>query len=159
MYIRSYDTGHSFDPIFMKFTWLVRAHSRVDPSIFGNNRPNKSHIWGKMCPQNQFFGFKSDGMYGSFWGKNLKTVFLYFVPHLPKKRLYSFLSSDHPVPQKWCRHPKIIFRLYFGKYCLYRKSCHIKNIQNVDVNKKKVILIFVPGSPSPQNGHALPQMG
>ncbi len=25
--IRSYDTGRSFDPIFMKFTWLVRVHS------------------------------------------------------------------------------------------------------------------------------------
>ncbi len=40
--IRSYDTGRSFDPIFMKFTWLVRVHSWVNPIVFGNNRSNRT---------------------------------------------------------------------------------------------------------------------
>ncbi len=41
-----------------------------------------------------------------------------------KKKLYLFLSSDPPpFPQKWWHPPKIIFRLYFGKYCFFRKSC------------------------------------
>ncbi len=40
--IRSYDTGRSFEPIFMKFTWLVRVHSWVNPIIFRNNRLNKT---------------------------------------------------------------------------------------------------------------------
>ncbi len=40
--MRSYDTGRSFEPIFMKFTWLVRVHSWVNPIVFGNNRPNRT---------------------------------------------------------------------------------------------------------------------
>ncbi len=56
------DTGLSFDPMFMKFTWLVRVHSWVNSIVFGNNRHNRTTDMGKMCPQNQFFAFKSDGM-------------------------------------------------------------------------------------------------
>ncbi len=54
------DTGCSFDPIFMKFTWLVRVHSWGNPIVFGNNRHNRTTYMGKMCPENQFFGFQSD---------------------------------------------------------------------------------------------------
>ncbi len=61
--IRSYDTGRSFDPIFMKFTWLVRVHSGVNPIVFGNNRPNRTTYMGKNVPQNQFFGLKSDEVF------------------------------------------------------------------------------------------------
>ncbi len=46
-YIRSYDAGRSFDPIFMKFTWLVRVHSWVSPIVFGNNRPNRTTDMGE----------------------------------------------------------------------------------------------------------------
>ncbi len=88
--IRSYDIGHSFHPIFMKFTWLVRVYSSIGPI--------EPQIREEMCPQNQFFGFKSNSM-GVFEKKTSK---LYLVPHLPKKkRLYLFLSSDPPFPQKW----------------------------------------------------------
>ncbi len=48
--IRSCDTGHSFDPIFMKFTWLVRVHSRVNPIVFGNNRPDRTTDMGENVP-------------------------------------------------------------------------------------------------------------
>ncbi len=67
--IRSYDTGRIFEPIFMKFTWLVRIHSWVNPIVFGNNRSNRTTYMGKNVPQNQVFGFKSDGM-GFFEKKN-----------------------------------------------------------------------------------------
>ncbi len=53
--IRSYDTGRSFDPIFMKFTWLVRVHSKVDPIVFGNNRPNRTTDMGKNVPPKPVF--------------------------------------------------------------------------------------------------------
>ncbi len=56
--IRGYDTGPSFDPIFMKFTWLVRVHSWVNPILLETIGPIEPQIWGKMCPQNRFFGFK-----------------------------------------------------------------------------------------------------
>ncbi len=29
-----HDTGRSFEPIFMKFTWLVRVHPWVIPIVF-----------------------------------------------------------------------------------------------------------------------------
>ncbi len=45
--IRSYDIGRSFDPIFMKFTWLVRVHSWVNSIVFGNNRPNRTTDMGE----------------------------------------------------------------------------------------------------------------
>ncbi len=60
--IRSYDTGRTFEPIFMKFTWLVRVHSWVSPIVFGNNWPDRTIDMGENVPQNQFFGFKSDSL-------------------------------------------------------------------------------------------------
>ncbi len=51
--IRSYDTGRSFDPMFMKFTWLVRGHSWVKPIVFGNNRSNRTTDMGENVPPKQ----------------------------------------------------------------------------------------------------------
>ncbi len=59
--VRSYDTSRSFELIFMKFTRLVRVHPWVNPIVFGNNQPNRTTDMGENVPQNQFFGFKSDG--------------------------------------------------------------------------------------------------
>ncbi len=53
--IRSYDTGRSSDPIFMKFTWLVRIHSCVNPIVFGNNRPNRTTDMGENVPPKPVF--------------------------------------------------------------------------------------------------------
>ncbi len=50
IYISSYDTGRSFDPIFLKFTWLVRVQSWVNPMVFGNNRPNRTTDMGENVP-------------------------------------------------------------------------------------------------------------
>ncbi len=59
-FIRSYNTVRSFESIFMKFTRLVGVHSWMNPIVFGNNRSSRTTDMGKMCPRNQFFGFKSD---------------------------------------------------------------------------------------------------
>ncbi len=97
VYIRSYNTGRSFDPIFMKFIWLVRVRSWVNPVVFGNNPPNGTTYMGENLPQNQFFGFKSDGM-GVFEKKtkNLKTVF--GTPFTKKKVIFIFVVRDTPPP-------------------------------------------------------------
>ncbi len=38
----THDTGRSFEPIFMKFTRLMRVHPRVNPIVYGNNRSNRT---------------------------------------------------------------------------------------------------------------------
>ncbi len=54
--IRSYDTCRSFDPIFMKFTWLVRAPSWVNHFVFGNNLPSRTTYMGENMPPKPVFG-------------------------------------------------------------------------------------------------------
>ncbi len=53
--IGSYDTGRSFEPIFTKFTSLVRVHSWMNPIIFGNNRPNRTTDMGENVPSKPVF--------------------------------------------------------------------------------------------------------
>ncbi len=40
--IRTHDTGHSFQPIFIKFTRFVRVRTWVNPTVFGYNRPSRT---------------------------------------------------------------------------------------------------------------------
>ncbi len=53
--IRSYDTGRSFDLIFMKFTWLAQVHSWVNRIVFGNNRSNRTTDIGENVPSKPVF--------------------------------------------------------------------------------------------------------
>ncbi len=63
MCIRTHNTGRRFEPIFMKFTWLLRVHSWANPIVFGNNRSNRTTDMGKnVSAKPVFFRFKSDGM-------------------------------------------------------------------------------------------------
>ncbi len=62
IYIRSYDISRGFDQTFMKFTWLVRVYSWVNPIVFGNNGPNRTTYMGENVPPKQVFRFKSDDM-------------------------------------------------------------------------------------------------
>ncbi len=71
----AYYTGHSFEQIFMKFTWSVRVHLRLNPIVFGNNRTNRTTHKGKNVPPKQVFWF-SFIPYGVFCGKKFLTVFL-----------------------------------------------------------------------------------
>ncbi len=129
--IKTHDTGCSFGPIFMKFTWLVRVHPWVNPTAFGNNWPNKTTDMENVPPKTSFLGLSQTVR--CFWGKKWK---LYSVPHFPKKRLYSLLSSNVPFPQKWsCPHPQ-------KSQCL----------------QERLYWFLSPDAPSPQNGHVLPQI-
>ncbi len=139
----------------MKFMRLVRVYLWVSPFVFGNNRPNRTADMGENVPQKPFFGFKSDGM-RFFQGKTFKR---YSVSHFPYKRLYSFLSSDGPVPSKIIMPPRIIFRGYSGKYSFFsRKNCRMKNIQNFNTYKKGYTNFCRQMPPSPENSYVLPQM-
>ncbi len=53
--IRTHDIGRSFEPIFMKFTRLVRVHLWVSPIICGNNRPNGTTDMGENVPPKPVF--------------------------------------------------------------------------------------------------------
>ncbi len=106
--IWNYGTGRSFEPIFINsHGWCGSTHgwSLLFLEIIG---PTGPRMWGKMCPQNQFFGFKSDGM--GVFEKKLKNCIWYPIF---QKKLYSFLSSDAPSPRKGSCPPTIIFRCYF----------------------------------------------
>ncbi len=89
--IRMHDTSRSFEPIFMKFIWLVRVHPWVFLEIIDQTEP---WIWVKMCPKTSFSGL-SQTVWVFFVEKTWK---LYSVPHFPKIMLYSFLSSDALFP-------------------------------------------------------------
>ncbi len=71
----------------MKFTWLVRVHSSVNPMVFGNSRSNGTTDMGENVTRKPVSGFKSDGMV-FFEEKNLKTVF--GTSSLPKKGYIHF---------------------------------------------------------------------
>ncbi len=100
--IRSYDTGRSFDLIFMKFVWLVRVHSWVNSIVFGNNRLNRTTDMGKCTPKTSFSGLKQ-----TVWGflrKKLKNCIWY--PIYQKKGYIHFCCptphslKNGDVPQK-----------------------------------------------------------
>ncbi len=110
----TYDTGHSFEPIFMKFAWFVWVHPWVNPIVFENSRPDTTTGRVENVAPNRLSAFFQ--LEWVFLRKNLKTV---FGSPSPLKRLYSFLSSDPPFPQKWSCPQKIIFRRYFGKILLF----------------------------------------
>ncbi len=45
-----HDTDCSFEPILMKFTWLMRVHTWVNTIFLETIGPTEPPIWGKMCP-------------------------------------------------------------------------------------------------------------
>ncbi len=112
--------------------------------VIGNNWPKKTTDIGKMCPQNQFFGFKSEMVYG-FWRKNLKTV---FTPFSTKK---GNIHSWRAIPSKIVMPPNIICHSYFGKYCFFRQNQYMKSIQNVNAYKKGYVDFCRQMLYSPQN--------
>ncbi len=109
----------SFLAIFRN-AWLVRVHPWVNTIFFLETiGPIELQIGGKMCSQNQFFGFESDGM--GFLGESLKTLFGASFP--PPERLNSILSYKVPFPQKRSRPTKMFFSCFLGKFCFLRKNC------------------------------------
>ncbi len=82
-----------------------------------------NHRYGEKCaPKTSFSGLSQ--MVQGFLRKKLKNCICYPI-YQKKERLHSFLSSDPRSLKNGDAPPKkkIIFRLYFGKYCFFRKSC------------------------------------
>ncbi len=67
------------------------------------------HIWGKMCPQNQFFGFQSDGM--GFFEKKLKNCIWH--PIYKKKKVIFIFVVRPPRSLKNGDTPNNNFSLIF----------------------------------------------
>ncbi len=109
--ISSYDTNHSFEPIFMNFTQLVLVHSWVNCIVFGNNRPNRTTDMGGKCAPKTCFSCLSQ-MVWSFLKKKLKNCIWYPISKKKKKKLHSFLL---PTPHflKNSHAPKNNFSLLF----------------------------------------------
>ncbi len=80
-------------------------------------------------------------------------------PISQRKRLYLFLSSDAPLPQKWSCPPKIISRCCFEKYCFFFKKIVKWEILKTSTPTKKVILIFVARRPLPSKRSCPPTNG
>ncbi len=108
--IRTQDTGCSFEPIFTKFTLLVRIYSRINPTVTGKNQHNGT--------TQIFFLFNSDKM-TSVKKNALKQ---YSEPHFPQKGLFNFIV-ECPFPTKMIMPLKTIFHSYFIKYCFFRRTC------------------------------------
>ncbi len=99
---------------------------------------------GENVPPKPVFPVLSQTVQG-FLRKKLKTVF--GTPFPPQKG-YIHFCRVMPGPSN-SYAPKIIFRCYFRKYCFFRKSCEIKNIQNVNAYKKDYIDFCRQTTPSP----------
>ncbi len=125
-------------------------------------RPIEPLIWGKCAPKNGFLAFIQLVLWGFFEKKISKS---YSVPHFPKKRLPSFLSSDTLLPKNWLSQTpsppprqKNYFSQLFWKILFFLLNCCMKNIQNL-ISDKKIYIDFCHHTPtSPQNGHVLPQV-
>ncbi len=112
----NYDTGRSFDPIFMKFTWLVWVHSWVNSIVFGNNWPNRTTYMGENVPPKTSFSGLSQTVW-DFLRKKLKTIF--GTPFTKKKVTLIFVVWP-PVPSKMVRgETKSSLRVCFGKDCFF----------------------------------------
>ncbi len=91
IHTRTHNTGRSFEPIFLKFTWLAWVHPWVNPIVFGKNRPNRTTDWKKMLPQKPVF-WVSVRRYEVFQRKNLKII---FDIKFPRQKIIKKYSASH----------------------------------------------------------------
>ncbi len=110
-----HDTGRSFEPIFMKFTWLMRVHTWVNSIFFGNNQSNRTtDIWENVPPKLVFW--LSFIRYGGF-SKKFQNRTWYPISH---RKGYVYFCRPTPHSLKNGHAPqKIIFHCYFGKYSCF----------------------------------------
>ncbi len=106
-----HDTGRSFEPIFMKFTQLVRVHTWVNfkKKKKKNNRSNRTTDMGEDMPLKLVFWF-SFSQYGAFWWKNFKVVL--GTPFPIEKVIFIFVVQ-HPITWKSGHAPKNYFSQLF----------------------------------------------
>ncbi len=121
-----HDTGRSFEPIFTKFTWLVRVHIWANLMFFGNNWSNRTTDIRKNVPP-ELVLWLSFSQYGVFGGKNFKAVF--GIPFPTEKVIYIFVVR-HPRLWKMVVPPKNYFSRLFWKilFFFFWKNCYLKNI-------------------------------
>ncbi len=97
------DTGRIFEPIFMKFTWLVWLHTWVNQIFFGNNQSNRTTDMEENVPPKLVF-WLSFSPYGVFWGKNFKVV---FGSPFPIEKIIFIFFVQCPIPWKMVMTTKI----------------------------------------------------
>ncbi len=102
--------------------------------------PIEPQIWGKVCPQNRFFVFKSDGL--GFFQK--KTYKLFLVPNLPKKKDYIHFCRPTPRSLKNGDAPKNYFSLIFWKILFFSKKMLNKKYSTRRCLRKRLYWFLLP---------------
>ncbi len=115
--IRTRYADHSFEPIFMKFTWLMRIRPSVNLIVFGNYRPNRT------TPKTSFLAFIQ-----SVWGIFKEKI----CPSSHRKGYIYFCPPTAPFPQKWWCLPNIIFHGLF--FFFFLKKLLNENIQRLSAH-------------------------
>ncbi len=95
--------------------------------------------------ETRFFGFYSADM-GVFWRKNLKTV---SIPRFPQTRLYSFLLSNVPFPQKWSWALKIFFQVILENIVFFFEKIIIWKISKISFPTKRSYWFLLSDAPFP----------
>ncbi len=136
---RTYDTGASFELIFMKFACSIQVRQRMNPIVFGNNWPNRTTDTGENVSPKPFFFFGFHSACMEFFME--KTYKQYVVPHSPTEKvqlifvvqLLLCLKNGH-VPQDLF-FAVILENIFFS----FEKNCLMKNIWNLISYKKGYI--------------------
>ncbi len=109
-----------------------------------------------IIPRSHSPGFlKLDGM-EFFEKKNFKNCIWYAISQ--KRRLYSFMSSGAPFPQKQSC-PENNFSPLFWKILFFSKKLLNEKYSIRRCQQKRLYWFLSSDASSPQNGHVLPQMG
>ncbi len=122
-YYYCHDTGHSFEPIFMKFTWLMRVHTWVNPIFFfffGNIWSNRTTDMGKMCPKTDFLAFIQ--LVWGYRGKKFQSRIWYLISHR-KRYIHFFRWTPHSLKKLPPIYISVILR-----NIVFFKNCYMKNI-------------------------------
>ncbi len=104
--------------------------------------PIELHIWGKMCHQKQFFGFKSDGT--AFFEKKIKNCIWYPIY---QKKCYIHFCGPTPRSLKNGDAPKNNFSLIFLKILFFSKNLLNKKYLKRQCLKKRLYRFLSPGAP------------
>ncbi len=128
-----HDTGRSFEAIFMKFTWLVRVHTRVnDIYFFLNNQSNRITDMGDNVPPKLVFDFYSASM--GFLRKKIESHSPYPISHIKsyihfcRPILHSLKNGHAPTSQAPPPKKNYLSRLFWKDFF---KNCYLKSTQNL----------------------------
>ncbi len=135
-YYYCHNTGHSFEPMFMKFTRLVQIHTWVNPIFLVNNRSKEPLIRGKCAPKNGFLIFIQP--IRRFLRKKFQRRILYIISH--EKVIFIFVVLC-PIPWKMVMPPFKNFLWLFWKIlfiCFFWKNCCMKNIRKPNFFQKSL---------------------